>query len=141
MKKENLYLGLEEETLIDYAKNPLLEKMLNARDQTLKLQYSEDLFRLGFDYYDEKRAENYKKNILEYVLPEYKNLDNYEEVYDYLSNLPAKQFYKKLEKYFSSYNDFKPHYDMALTQANFNKFAQDLGIKIDTTIEPANEEE
>lgn len=129
--------SLEEETLIDYVKQPLLEKMINARDLTEKTQYFEDLLRLGFDYYDEKRATIYKDNVMKYVMPKYQNLDNYDVIMDYLKSLSPKQFYKKLKEYFESYNDFQPHYDLALTQAQFNKFGTEIGVKINTTIEPA----
>ena len=90
-----------------------------------------------FEYYDEKRAVIYKENVMKYVMVKYQNLDNYEVITDYLKSLPPKQFYKKLKEYFESYNDFQPHYDLALTQAQFNKFGTEIGVKINTKIEPA----
>lgn len=128
-----------EQTIEKYLETPLIEKVINATEYYRRNEYLKDMMRLGFETFDYKKYEIYKQNYL-HQFENYKNLDNYQTVVDYLQNLSAKDFFKLMERKDTTYNDFSVKYDHRLAQAEFNAFAKKLGIDIDD-YDLADEEE
>lgn len=125
-----------------YLKESNVEMLLRSEDYYRKDLLLERIYRRGGDMFEYNKAEIYRENYLKSI-EDYQDLDNYEEVVDYIKKMDAREFYKKIQKADENgYNNFKDHYDNRMIQADFNVFAKRLGYKFSKSeedIEPVTE--
>lgn len=126
--------------LESYLSKTNVEMLFESEDYYRRNELLERIYRRGSDTFEIEKTKIYRKNYME-VFERYSNLDNYEEVVEKLNSIDDKDFYKFISKYDEKGADnFGEHYLNAMVQAEFNKFAIDIGVKIDDTIEPVTEQ-
>lgn len=125
-----------------YLKETNVEMLLRSEDNYRKDLLLERIYRRGGDLFEYKKSEIYRENYLRSI-EDYQNLDHYEEVVNYIKNMDAREFFKKIQKADENgYNNFSDHYDNRMVQADFNLFAERLGYKFSKSekdIEPVTE--
>lgn len=126
--------------LESYLSKSNVEMLLDSRDYVRQQDLLERIYRRGLDSFDYQKAKIYKETYLRVISDSYSNLDNFEEVKEYLDSIEAKDFYKFIKEVDPEGADnFKDHYNNRMLQAEFNKYAERIGIKIDDTQEPVTE--
>lgn len=131
--------------LESYLSKTNVEMLMESPDYYRRDELLERIYRRGADQFEYQKAKQFKENYLK-MLEGYDNLDNYEEVREKLESISEKDFYDflvrsgRVDEQEKNYEVIKDQYDNRMLQVEFNKFAEDIGVDIDDTIEPVTED-